>query len=66
MAASVAELGLGRPQVVPVGFGLHADPLDRDELALDAEQLLDDTLGLRRATLAEVLVDDDAVPGAAS
>jgi hypothetical protein len=40
--------------------------LDRDELALDAEQLLDDTLGLRRATLAEVLVDDDAVPGAAS
>jgi hypothetical protein len=41
--------------------GLHADPFDGDELALDAEQLLDDTLGLLIATLAKVLVDDDAV-----
>ena len=57
----VAEIGLGRPQVVPVGFGLHPDPLDRDELAPDAEQLLDNPLGLLMATLAEVLVDDDAV-----
>jgi hypothetical protein len=47
--------------VIPVGFGLNADPFDGDELALDAEQLLDDALGLLIATLAEVLVTDDAV-----
>jgi hypothetical protein len=61
VAAPVAEVGLGRPQLLPVGFGLHTDPFDRDEPALDAEQLLDDALGLLIATLAEVLVDDDAV-----
>ena len=38
LAAAVAEVRLGRPQVVPVGLGLHAEPYDGDELALDAEQ----------------------------
>jgi hypothetical protein len=48
-------------QVVPVGRRLHADPFDGDELALHAEQTLDDALGFVVATLTEVLVADDAV-----
>jgi hypothetical protein len=47
--------------VVPVGRRLHADPFDGDELALHAEQTLDDALGFVVATLTEVLVADDAV-----
>src|SRR5436305_3625581 len=44
--------------MVPVGRRLHADPFDSDELALDAEQTLDDPLRFLVATLAEVLVAD--------
>ena len=47
--------------MVPVGCRLDAEPFDGDELALDAEQPLDDALGLLVASLAEVLVADDAV-----
>ena len=36
----IAQVGLGRAQVGPVGLGLHAEPFDRDRVALDAEQLL--------------------------
>ena len=62
LAAPVAEIRLGGPQVVPVGLRLHAEPFDGDELALDAEQPLDDALRLLVASFAEVLVADDAVP----
>ena len=61
LAARVAEIGLGRTQVVPVGLRLHAEPFDGDELALDAEQPLDDALRLLVASFAEVVVADDAV-----
>src|SRR4051794_5607931 len=44
-AAPVAEIGLGRAEVLPVGLRLHADPLYRDGLALDPEQSLDHPLG---------------------
>ena len=47
--------------MVPVGLGLHAEPFDGDELALDAEQLLDHALRLLVAPFAEVVVADDAV-----
>ena len=46
--------------MVPVGLRLHAQSLDRGELALDAEQPLDDALRVLVATLAEVLIADDA------
>jgi hypothetical protein len=48
--------------MVPVGLRLHAERLDRHELALDAEQLLDDALRSLVAPFAEVLIADDAVP----
>jgi hypothetical protein len=48
--------------VVPVGRRFHAHALDGDELALDAEQLLDDALEFLVASFTEVLVADDAVP----
>jgi hypothetical protein len=60
-AAPVAEIRLARRQVIPVGLRLHAEPFDRDELALDAEQPLNHALGLLVAAFAEVLVADDAV-----
>jgi len=44
LAALDAEIGLGRPQLVPIGLCLHAEPFDGDGLAVDAEQLLDDAL----------------------
>ena len=44
LAARVAEIGLGGLQVVPVGLRFHPDPFDGDQVALDAEQLLDDAL----------------------
>jgi hypothetical protein len=47
--------------VVPVGLCLRADPFDGDELTLHAEQPLDDALRLLVASLAEVVVADDAV-----
>jgi hypothetical protein len=47
--------------VVPVGLRLNADPFDGEELALDAEQPLDDALRLRVASFSEVLVADEAV-----
>jgi hypothetical protein len=56
------EIRLGRSQVVPVGLRLYAEPFDRDELALDAEQSLDRALRLLVASFAEVVVADDAVP----
>ena len=57
----VAEIRLGRPQVVPIGFGLHAERFDRDGLALDAEQPLDHALRVLVATFAEVLVPNHAL-----
>jgi hypothetical protein len=45
--------------VVPVG--LYAEPFDGDELALDAEQPLDDALRSLVAPFAEAVVADDAV-----
>src|SRR4051812_3019993 len=57
----VAEICLGRTQVVPVGRRLHADAFDGDELALDSKQLLDDALRLLVAPFTEVLVADRAV-----
>jgi hypothetical protein len=44
VGAAVAEVRLGCMQVVPVGLRLRAEPFDGGELAVDAEQLLDDAL----------------------
>src|SRR5262245_32184785 len=52
-ASCVAEVGLRCAQVVPVGLGLDADAFHLDELALDAEQLLDAPFGLLVAPFAE-------------
>src|SRR5918998_3081890 len=60
-AARGAEVGLGRAQVIPVGRRLHAGSFDGYELAVDAQELLDDALELLVASFAEVLVADDAV-----
>src|SRR5258705_12823484 len=57
----VAEIRLGRTQVVQVGLRLNADPFNGDELAVNAEQPLDDAPRLLVAALAEVLVADDAL-----
>src|SRR4051794_8447408 len=46
LGAPMAEVRLGRAQMVPVGLRLHAQPFDGHGLALDAEQLLDDALRL--------------------
>ena len=62
LAAPVAEVRLRRAQVIPVGLGLHAEAHDRDGLALDAEQVLDDALRFLVAPFAEVLVADDPLP----
>jgi hypothetical protein len=59
LGTRVAEIRLGRTQVIPVGLSFDAAPCDGDELALDAEQTLDDALGLLVAPLAEVTVADD-------
>jgi hypothetical protein len=48
--------------VRPVGFGLDPSSFHRHERPIDAEQLLDPTLGLLVSTFAEVLVADDAFP----
>jgi hypothetical protein len=48
--------------VVPIGCRLDAEPCDGDELALDAQQALDDAFRLLVASFAEVVVADDAVP----
>src|SRR4051812_22992468 len=61
LTASGAEIGLGRVQVIPVGRGLYAKPFDRDELAIEAEQPLDQPLRLLVASFAEVLILDDAL-----
>ena len=61
LAAPVAEICLGRLEVVPVGCRLDAEPFDGDEFALHAEQPLDDALGLLVASFAELLVADDAL-----
>jgi hypothetical protein len=47
--------------VVPVGLRLHAEAFDGDELAVDAEQLLDEALRFLVASFAEVPVADPAV-----
>src|SRR5215218_6284035 len=56
LAALVAEIRLRRPEVIPVGLRLHAEPFDGDELAFHAEEPLDDALRFPVASLAEVLV----------
>src|SRR4051794_2453564 len=61
LAARGTEIRLGSTQVVPVGLRLHPHPFDRDELAVDAQQTLDDALRFLVASLAEVLVADDAL-----
>src|SRR5262249_47033996 len=60
LAARVAEVRLGRAEVLPVGLRLGPDSHDVDELALDAEQLLDRSLRLLVAAFTEVVVADDA------
>jgi hypothetical protein len=58
--AAIAEIGLRRAQVSPVGLRLHADAFNRNELALNAEESLGGPLGLLIATLPEMAVADDA------
>jgi hypothetical protein len=60
-AATVAQIRLERVEVVPIGRRLHADSFDRDQLALDAVQPLDDPLRLLVASFAEVVVADETV-----
>ena len=66
-ALLVAEVGLGRLEVGPVGLNLEALGRDGDEVAGDAlasglaQQALDDHLALRVAALAEVVVADPAL-----
>jgi hypothetical protein len=47
--------------VIPVGLGFGAHAFDEGALAIDAEQLLDEALGLLVAALSEMLVAHDAV-----
>src|SRR5436190_8160923 len=51
----------GVRRLSPVGLRLHAEPFDGHELALDAEQPLDEALRLLVTPFAQVLVADDAV-----
>ena len=51
LAAAVTEIRLGRTQAVPIRRSLHASALHGDELALDAEQPLDNPLRLSRSVL---------------
>jgi hypothetical protein len=60
-SAFVAEVCLRGEQLVPVGSSLHARPFDRHELTLDAQEPLDDALGLLVAAFAEVVVADHAL-----
>ena len=57
----VAEVGLGRPHVLPDGGHLVAARHDVHELVLDIEQALDRPLGLLVRALAEVVVANLAV-----
>src|SRR3954454_16113163 len=59
--AGVAEIRLGRAEMVPIGLRLDALPLDRHGIALDVEQPLDAALRLLVASLAEVLVADTTI-----
>ena len=61
LAAAVAEVGLGCEQVCPVGRRLDPGPLDRDEVARDAEQPLEGPLRALVASFPEVLAADGAV-----
>src|SRR4051794_13328122 len=61
LTARAAEIRLGCPQLVPVGFRLHADPFDGDEPALDPRQLLDNAFRLVVTSFAEMVVVDDAI-----
>ena len=61
LTAPVAEIRLRRPQVVPVGLGLHPNPFDVDEVAFESEQPLDHPFGLLVTAFTEVLVTDDPV-----
>jgi hypothetical protein len=61
-AALVADVLLGRTQPVPVGLSLHPGSVCGNQLALDAEQPLDDLLGSFVASLAEVVIPDDPFP----
>src|SRR6516164_1789387 len=61
LRAPVAQICLRRAQMVPVGFRLHPEPFDGSELAVNAEQPLDDTLRLLVASLAEMVIADDPV-----
>jgi hypothetical protein len=61
LAALEAQIRLGCTQVVPVRLRLDATPVHRNELALDAEQPLNDALGSLVAPFAKMMVADDAV-----
>ena len=61
LTSPVPQIGLGRPEVLPVGVGLDADALDRHDVTVDAQQLLDGALRLQVPPLAEVEVADVAV-----
>ena len=56
--APVADVGLGGPEVRPIGLGLHAPPFDGDDLTLDPEQQLDVSLGLLVAPFPEMPIAD--------
>ena len=62
LAARVAEIRLGRAQAHPVRFGFDARSDRGDEVTLDAQQLLQETLRLLVVFLAEMVVADHAVP----
>ena len=63
----VAEVGLGRAQVRPVGLRLESVRCDRDELVIDglprglAQQVLDHPLAFVVVAFAEVVVSDSAL-----
>ena len=59
--APLAEVGLGRAQVVPVGRRLHALAPRRGRARARRRGALEDALGLLVAPLAEVLVADHAL-----
>ena len=61
LATAVAEVGLRRAEVLPVGGRLDPDLLDRDEVPIEAEEALDRALGALVVPFAELVVTDQAV-----
>src|SRR5215469_5363746 len=59
LGAGVTEISLGCTEIAPVRLRLHTGANRRDERALDAEQLLNETLRLLVASFAEMVIADD-------